>query len=59
MMGVGYEHTVFPEEESFAKISSTEHWASLQDTMTYLGGTAKALDSALEIQLYFPQSIDR
>lgn len=58
MLGVGYEHAVLSEKESFAKISSTEHWASLQDTMTYLGGTANAFDSALEIHLYFPQSID-
>ncbi|MBW1724862.1 MAG: hypothetical protein JRD87_08370 [Deltaproteobacteria bacterium] len=58
VLGVGYENTVLPKEESLAKISSTERWASLQETMIYLGGTAKAFDSTPEILLYLPESID-
>ena len=38
-------------------ISSSERWESLQETMAHLAGEARASDSALEILLYFPQSI--
>jgi len=58
ILGVGYEHTVLPEEDFLAKISSTERWASLQEIMAYLGGTAKVFGPAPEILLYLPESID-
>jgi signal transduction histidine kinase len=58
VLGIGYENTVLPEEDFLAKISSTERWASLQEIMTYLGGTVKAFDSTPEILLYLPESID-
>jgi signal transduction histidine kinase len=58
VLGVGYEHTVFPEEDFPAKISSTERWASLQEIMARLGGTAKVFGPAPEILLYLPESID-
>jgi len=57
VVGVSYEHTVLPEEESLAKIFSSERWASLQEIMTYLGGTAKMLDQTPEILLYLPEFI--
>ncbi len=57
VLGIGYEHTVLPEEEVLAKISSTERWASLQETMTHLGGSAKAFGLTPEILLNLPESI--
>jgi signal transduction histidine kinase len=57
VLGIGYENTV-PDKEDFpAQISSTERWASLQETMTYLGGAAKTFGPAPEILLYLPESI--
>ena len=58
VLGIGYENTVLPEEDFLAKISSTERWASLQEIMAYLGGTAKVFGLAPEILLYLPDSID-
>lgn len=58
VLGIGYEHTVLPEEDILAKISSTERWASLQETMAHLGGIAKAFGPAPEILLYLPESIE-
>ena len=57
VLGVSYENTVLPEEDFQAKISSTERWASLQETMAYLGGAAKVFGLAPEILLYLPESI--
>jgi len=57
VLGIGYEHTVLSKEDVLAKISSTEPWASLQETMAHLGGTAKVFGLA-EILLYLPESID-
>jgi signal transduction histidine kinase len=58
VLGVGYENTILPEEDFSAKISSTERWASLQETMAYLGGIAKVFGPAPEILLYLPESVD-
>lgn len=58
VLGIRYENTVIPEEDFMAKISSTERWASLQEIMAYLGGTAKVFGLAPEILLYLPESID-
>lgn len=58
VFGIRYKGKVSPEEEVSLSVSSSEGWKSLQDTMAYLGGTAEAVDSALEIRLYFPQSIN-
>ena len=55
---IGYENTVSAKEDFPAQISSTERWASLQETMAYLGGTAKTFDPTPEILLYLPESID-
>lgn len=58
ILGIGYENTVLPEEDFLAKISSTERWASLQEIMARLGGTANVFGLAPEILLYLPESID-
>ncbi|MGA7144126.1 MAG: hypothetical protein WBY47_06435 [Desulfobacterales bacterium] len=58
ILGIGYENTVSAKEDFPAQISSTERWASLQETMAYLGGTAKTFDPTPEILLYLPESID-
>ena len=58
VLGIGYENAVLPKEDLPAQISSTERWASLQETMTYLGGAAKTFGPAPEILLYLPESID-
>ncbi len=58
VLGIGYENIVFSEKEFMAKISPTQRWASLQEIMAYLGGTAKVFDLAPEILLYLPESID-
>lgn len=58
VLGIGYENTVIPEEDFMAKISSTERWASLQEIMAFLGGTAKVFGLATEILLYLPGSVD-
>lgn len=57
VLGIGCEDTVLPKEESLAKITSTERWALLLDTMAHLDGTAKAFDISPQILLYLPQSI--
>jgi hypothetical protein len=41
-----------------AKVSSTQRWVSLQETMAYLGGTVRVFDLSSEILLYLPESID-
>jgi len=58
VLGIGYENIAFSEKEFMAKISPTRRWALLQETMAYLGGTAKVFGLAPEILLYFPESID-
>jgi len=58
ILGIGYENTVSAKEDFPAQISSTERWASLQETMAYLGGTAKTFDPTPEILLCLPESID-
>ena len=58
VLGVGYENIVFSEKEFMAKVSSTQRWVSLQETMAYLGGIAKVFDLSPEILLYLPESID-
>jgi signal transduction histidine kinase len=58
LLGIGYENTVLSKEDFLAKISSNERWASLQEIMAYLGGTAKVFGLAPEILLYLPESID-
>jgi signal transduction histidine kinase len=58
VLGIGYENDVLSKEDFQALISSTERWASLQETMAYLGGTAKTFGPAPEILLYLPESID-
>jgi signal transduction histidine kinase len=57
VLGVGYENAVLYKEDFPATISSTEQWASLQETMVHLGGTAKPFGPAPEILLYLPKSI--
>ena len=57
VLGIGYEKAVLTEEHFMAKISSTDRWASLQEIMAYLGGTAKVFGLAPEILLYLPESI--
>jgi C4-dicarboxylate-specific signal transduction histidine kinase len=57
VLGVGYENTVLNKEDFPAAISSTEQWASLQETMVHLGGTAKTFGPVPEILLYLPESI--
>ncbi len=58
VLGIGYENAIVVKEDLAAQISSTERWASLQQTMTYLGGAAKTLGPAPEILLYLPESIN-
>jgi C4-dicarboxylate-specific signal transduction histidine kinase len=58
ILGIGYENTILPKEDFLAKISSTERWASLQEVMAYLGGTANVFGLAPEILLYLPESTD-
>ena len=58
VLGIGYENTVLLEEDFLSKISSTEHWASLQEIMASLGGTVKVFGLAPEILLYLPESIN-
>jgi signal transduction histidine kinase len=58
VLGIGYENTVPAKEDFPSQISSTERWASLQETMTYLGGAAKTFGPAPEILLHLPESID-
>ncbi len=58
VLGIGYENTDSAKEDFPAQISSTERWASLQETMAYLGGTAKTFDPTPEILLDLPESID-
>ena len=56
VLGVGYENGVSFKEDFPAKISSTEQWASLQETMAHLGGTVKTFGPPPEILLYLPES---
>ena len=58
VLGVGYENTIPLDRDIFEDISSSERWKSLQETMTYLGGTAKTFDSSPEIFLHLPEFID-
>ncbi len=58
VFGICYEGTIPSKTDVLPAVSSSERWESLQETMAYLGGTAKAFDSALEILLYFPQTIN-
>ena len=58
VLGVSYEHTVVYNEDFPAKISSTKQWASLQETMNSLKGTAKMFGPAPEILLYLQESND-
>jgi signal transduction histidine kinase len=58
VLGIGYENIVHFKEDFSAQISSTERWASLQETMAFLGGTAKVFGPAPEILLNLPESID-
>jgi C4-dicarboxylate-specific signal transduction histidine kinase len=58
ILGIGYENTILPKEDFLTKISSTERWASLQEVMAYLGGTANVFGLAPEILLYLPESTD-
>lgn len=58
VFGICYEETIQSKAKVSLAVSSTERWKSLQDTMAYLGGTAKTFDSALEILLYFPPTIN-
>ena len=57
VLGVRYENSAFYKEDFPAEISSTQHWASLQETMAYLGGTAKTFGPVPEILLYLPESM--
>ena len=57
VFGVCYEGMAPSQADVFPAVSSSGRWESLQETMAYLGGTAKAFDSTLEILLYFPRSI--
>jgi signal transduction histidine kinase len=58
VLGIGYENIVLSKEDFPAQISSTERWASLQETMAFLGGTAKVFGPAPEILLNLPESVD-
>jgi hypothetical protein len=58
VFGICFEGTIPSQADVSPEVSSSGRWASLQETMAYLGGTAKAFDSALEILLYFPQSVN-
>jgi signal transduction histidine kinase len=58
VLGIGYQNILLPKEDFPAQISSSERWASLQEIMTELGGTAKIFGPAPEILLYLPESID-
>lgn len=53
VLGIGYEHI---EKDYLAQISSNKYWASLQETMTQLGGTAKVFSPPPQILLYLPES---
>jgi signal transduction histidine kinase len=57
VLGAGYENAVLYKKDFQAAISSTEQWASLQETMVHLGGTAKTFGPAPEILLYLPETI--
>jgi signal transduction histidine kinase len=52
VLGIGYENPVLSKADFPAQISSTERWASLQETMAYMGGAAKTFGPAPEILLY-------
>jgi len=58
VFGICYEGTIPSRADVSPAVSSSGRWASLQETMAYLGGTAKAFDPGLEILLYFPQSVN-
>jgi C4-dicarboxylate-specific signal transduction histidine kinase len=58
VFGVCCDKTIPPPTDVSPAISSSGRWESLQETMAYLSGTAKAFDSDLEILLYFPPSIN-
>jgi signal transduction histidine kinase len=57
VLGLDCEHLALNEEDFLVKTTSTDRWASLQEVMAYLGGSAKMLDQAFEILLYFPESL--
>ena len=58
VLGIGYENAALVKEDFPTQISSSERWASLQQTLTYLGGAAKTFGPTPEILLYLPDSID-
>jgi signal transduction histidine kinase len=58
VLGIGYEKAVPAKEDFPSQISSSDQWASLQQTMTHLKGAAKTFGPAPEILLYLPESID-
>ena len=59
VVGVHFEDTTPDDIVIMQSISSCDRWESLQKTMVYLGGTVETDDSAIEILLYLPNSIDK
>jgi len=59
VIGVHFEDTTPDDIVIMESISSCDRWESLEKTMVYLDGTVETDDSALEILLYLPNSIDK
>jgi hypothetical protein len=58
VLGIGYEHTILPEKNYLAQISSNKRLISLKETMVHLGGTARIFGFSPQILLNLPDSID-
>ncbi|MBW1848952.1 MAG: hypothetical protein JRJ27_17830 [Deltaproteobacteria bacterium] len=56
VVGIHFESTKSDDADLFQTILSSNRWASLQETMAYLSGTAQADESASEILLYFTET---
>jgi len=59
VIGVHFEDTTPDDIVIMESISSCDRWESLEKIMVYLDGTVETDDSALEILLYLPNSIDK
>ena len=56
VVGIHFESKTSDDADLFQPILSSNRWASLQETMAYLCGTAQADESASEILLYFTET---
>ncbi len=56
VVGIHFESTKSDAADLFQAILSSNRWASLQETMAYLGGSAQADESTSGILLYFTET---